>query len=146
MQNIHKSETRSRLIPKMFPVVHHEHAVMWAEMTTEETEIGGVGGSSICIQLQLCSAALFNWPAENLSSVRPWHRPRAGASPASPTVPWETLGRISVSVAAYKGLMDAHALEWRSSELSTGSLILTHSTHYCTHSYRHHTVWWMGTC
>lgn len=38
---------------------------------------------------------------------------------------------VSVSVAAYKSLMEACALERRSYELSTGSLILTHSTLYC---------------
>lgn len=60
------------------------------------------------------------------------------------SVSWEQLGRISVSVAAYKSLMEACALERRSYELSSGSLILTHSTLYCmphtgadTHSTRY---------
>lgn len=74
--------------------------------------------TSNCIELQLChplnSAVFIYWTIENLSAVQSWHQACTGASPASLTVPWEQLGRISVSVAAYKGLMEARALERRS--------------------------------
>lgn len=76
--------------------------------------------------------------------MQSWRQTCSGVSPASLTVPWEQLGRIGVSVAAHKGLMDARALEWRSYEHSTGSLILTQSAVCDVHAQTHisqHSEW-----
>lgn len=86
----------------------------------------------------LLSIFFLNQILENLDAVQPGHQSCAGANPASRAVPWEQLGRIGVSLAAYKGLTDVRVLEQRSYELSTGSanpnpqhciLYVTHHTH-----------------
>lgn len=118
--------------------------------------LGGMNIFLYCVTslLPLSLCCVSDWTIRRLIAEESWHQTCTGANSPSAsvlTVPWEQLGRISVSVAAYKGLMEAHALERRSYELSTGSLILTHTTlyhlsHTDTHTHvdtsHRHSIWW----
>lgn len=128
-------------------------AVIWTKLLTERgrRRVGTKNPKNISLYsltslLVPCLCCGFRGGHSRTSVMcKPWHQPCTGASPASLlSVPWEQLGRISVSVAAYKSLMEVCALERRSYELSSGSLILTHAVLYATHWCRHtqHRVWW----
>lgn len=91
----------------------------------------------ICLYFHLHSAVLCYQPEENLRTVLSWHLALRQALLCSLCPGSNLAGSVSLWLHT-KGLMDACALEWRSFELSTGSLILTHSTLYwMSHTHEH---------